>query len=345
MEFYIHPDIKEAFFRARALDVPPEIEGVKVIEREIAFWQSAGYDYVPLELSLRSHPHGMAGTQQAALRGSLFLDYTKSRGSSGWLETVTGAIGDLDELERFPWPDPDEVDYSPIERAAQALPNTMKLIIQPGRMFQAVWGYLGFTRFCEALADDTSLVGRMFERCCSLQVEVVRRAVDMDGVGGVWIGDDIAFSTGLVVPPETLHEHYYPWVRKIGAICRSRDLPFVFHSDGDITEALDALIDAGVHAIHPLEPGAMDITDTKRRVEGQLCLIGNIDLDFPLTRGSPKDVGKAVHRRIQETAPGGGFCIGSANSIPSFIPIANYEALRLESLRVGVYPITRPEEE
>ena len=71
---------------------------------------------------------------------------------------------------------------------------------------------------------------------------------------------------------------------------------FVFHSDGYLWEVIDDLIDLGINALHPIEPKAMDIIDVKRHCRGRICIIGNIDLGYTLTRGcllytspSPRD--------------------------------------------------------
>ena len=340
MEFYIHPDIKDRFFEKMRIPVQPELEGWKNVEREIGFWLNAGYDYVPIELSLRHHPEHQRGPATQIARENLFLDYTRRSGSGGWLEKVKGIIADTDDAIHFPWPTAQEVDYSPLERIETLLPADVKVIAQPGRMFQAVWALMGFEQFCISLYTNYALVQRMFEKCCSLQLEVVRRALEYDCVGAVWVGDDLAFSGGLMIERKLFEKLLFPWLSRMGSLCRERNTPFLFHSDGDIREILDDLVEAGVDAVHPIEPKVMDIRETKDALTGRLAVIGNIDIDFPLTRGAPEDVRRHVRQTIASVAPGGGFCIGSANSIPSYIPFENYMALRDESLVSGAYPIS-----
>ena len=341
MEFYIHTDIKEQFLERSRLRVPPEIEGQKNVEREIVFWRSAGYDYVPIELSLRYHPKRFRGTIQQVARENLFLDYTRKSASRGWVERVKGLISSVDDVDRFPWPDADQVDFSPLERIASVLPAGMRVIAQPGRMFQAVWALMGFEEFCVALFDDYPLVERLFEKCCSLQLDVIERTLSHDCVGGVWVGDDLAFSGGLMIRKEHFVKLLFPWISRVGELCRKRDRLFLYHSDGDIRELVDDFIDSGVHALHPIEPQIMDIGAVKAAINGKMAVVGNIDLDFPLTRGTPIDVRHGVRKTIEAVATGGGFCIGSANSIPSYIPFENYMALREESLSAGAYPVSK----
>ena len=79
----------------------------------------------------------------------------------------------------------------------------------------------------------------------------------------------LAYTSGLMVGPDTLRQHLFPWVRKMGDLCRARDIPFLYHSDGVLWPLLDDLIGCGVTALHPIEPKAMDIAEVKRRAGGR----------------------------------------------------------------------------
>ena len=83
----------------------------------------------------------------------------------------------------------------------------------------------------------------------------------------------------------------------------------------------------------------MDIVELKAGVGGRLCVMGNIDLAYTLTRGSPEEVAEEVRMRLRQVAPGGGYILGSSNSVPEYVPLANYQAMRETALRYGVYPI------
>jgi uroporphyrinogen decarboxylase len=105
-----------------------------------------------------------------------------------------------------------------------------------------------------------------------------------------------------------------------------------------VTQALPDLIACRLDALHPIEPKAVAIAAVKREFGDRLALLGNIDVDL-LTRGSPGEVPTQVRQRIQEVAPGGGFAIGSSNSIPDYVPLENYRTLVEAALEFGRYPI------
>jgi uroporphyrinogen decarboxylase len=84
----------------------------------------------------------------------------------------------------------------------------------------------------------------------------------------------------------------------------------------------------------------MDINCLKDRVGDRLCLIGNIDLGHTLTLGKPEDVRRQVLRRIRDLAPGGGYCVGSSNTVTNYVPLENFRAMVETTFAYGRYPVT-----
>ena len=76
----------------------------------------------------------------------------------------------------------------------------------------------------------------------------------------------------------------------------------------------------------------------KEKVGDKLCLIGNIDLDR-LSRGTPKEIELMVKDRIRTLAPGGGYCVGSSNTVAPFVKLENYKAMIDATFKYGQYPI------
>jgi uroporphyrinogen decarboxylase len=46
-----------------------------------------------------------------------------------------------------------------------------------------------------------------------------------------------------------------------------------------------------------------------------------------------------VKEKIRVGAVGGGYCVGSANSVTAYVPLANYQAMREAAFRYGAYPL------
>lgn len=325
-EVNIHPTIKSAVLGKPVSDLRTEVE----------FWLAAGYDYVPVHVGLPMYLQQLDGQRASdALRGGRNVQLVAE-----WGEEKAGAITCEDEFEAFPWPTLDDMGLSVLDEVHSYLPPGARVIgALIAAIFTQVWQLMGFETFCLALGDQPALVEKMFDKVGTIQYEVFDSMVRSHSVGAIWVTDDVAYTEGLMVSPSVLRRHLFPWFERMGQAARQADLPLIYHSDGVLYPVLDDIVACGFNAIHPIEPKAMDIEDMKRKIGHKLCLIGNIDLSYTLTRGTPQEVEEEVKLRLRTIAPGGGYCLGSSNSIPDYVPVENFNAMREATFKYGSYPI------
>ncbi len=313
------------------------------IEDEAEFFLSAGYDCVPVLFGMKLTMSELA----AAAKGDAPMrvaegHYAADRSQTSvrlWAEEGEGPIRDDASFDDFPWPDPDAYAYANLTRLGEILPSEAKVVPLVGYIFAAAWMLMGFERFCYDLADGAPLATKVVRRLGELHQRVVENLLQFDCVGAICMPDDMAYTTSLMVRPEFLREHVFPWHKRIGDAVRSKDLPYLFHSDGRYLPVIDDLVECGYNAIHPCEPSSMDIVELKRRYGDRLCLCGNINLDSTLTRGTPEEVEEEVKLRIRTVGPGGGYCCGSSNSVTEYVPYENYLAMLRATEQYGKYPL------
>jgi len=82
----------------------------------------------------------------------------------------------------------------------------------------------------------------------------------------------------------------------------------------------------------------MDIVKVKRMYGDRLCLAGNVSNEL-LRIGTPSDVEATVMKLIQEVGPGGGYAVGSGNSVTDWTKFENFIAMREATFKYGRYPI------
>ena len=193
-------------------------------------------------------------------------------------------------------------------------------------------------RFWTTLGTDSALAVALLEKLQALQIVAIERATDHPAVGAFLLDDDLAHCGGPLENPRFSGRTCSRSTSGSAKSSTAAGLPFIMHTDGKVTQVLPDLIACGLDALHPIEPKAMDIAAVKREYGDRLALLGNIDVDL-LTRGSPEEIRADVQGRIRAVAPGGGFAIGSSNSIPDYVPLENYRALIEASLAFGCYPI------
>jgi uroporphyrinogen decarboxylase len=323
----VHPILKEAIL-GRPL---------RTAEDEVAFWLKAGYDYVPIEQGLqltdairRQSMHEMKAN---------YATGTEDKQTRYWATEGKGLITTSAEFEAFRWPDPDSLDYSAFERIGKLLAPEIKVIAVLGKIFSCVWWLMGMEGLSMALVDEPDLVPRMFEKVGRFQRRVFENLLKYDCVGAFWHADDIAFATQLLVSPSILRTHLFPWYKEMNRVAHEKGRQVVYHSDGALQAVMEDIVGCGFDGLNPIEPKAMDINEVKAKYGSKITIIGNIDLGYTLTRGTPQEVREEVRQRIHDLAPGGGYAVASSNSVPEYVPLANYNALREATFEYGAYPI------
>ncbi|MDY6914351.1 MAG: uroporphyrinogen decarboxylase family protein [Planctomycetota bacterium] len=197
-----------------------------------------------------------------------------------------------------------------------------------------VWHSMGYETFATTLLVDHKVVEHFMDRVTDWLAEAAIRLNDI-GFDFIWAADDIAFKTQPFFSPALYREHLLPYTMKVA---KEIKLPWIYHSDGNLLPLLDDLLSQGMDAIHPLEPGAMDIDELKRRWGDKITLVGNIDLNT-LSLGTPEQTRQEVKDRICRLGPGYGYILSSGNSISDYCKPENVLAMVNTIKELGHYPL------
>jgi uroporphyrinogen decarboxylase len=308
---------------------------VRDVKSDVEFWLKAGYDYIYLRPDYE-FPHTIPpATNTGRPQYTVNLeDESKSESVGG-----PGAISRREDLDSYPWPDPETDDfYKPLREIEACLPQGMGLVTGVGGIFTRVWLLLGLEKFSFALVEQPEMIAEMFRRVGEIQCAVLKKLLKDTKPIAIWYGDDLAYTESLMVSPRVYRQYLFPWMEKLAAIAHEAGLPFIFHSDGRLWDVIPDLIALGVNALHPIEPKAMDINEVKAKYGDKLALIGNIDMNL-LAMGTPEQVREQVRQRIKDLAPGGGYLVGANPGIAYYVKPENYDAMRQAVFDFGAYPI------
>lgn len=243
-------------------------------------------------------------------------------GESGLAFYGDGRIKCRADLDCLQLPDPDSAGFLAPARHFLAQAEDFARCASCRLGVSPTYLSMGQEAFSLALYDDPDLVDELLHRYTSWSAAVMRQVCSM-GFDVVWTADDIAFKNGLLLSPRMFRERILPHIRKVA---ESITIPWIFHSDGNITAVLDDLVDLGIAGLHPVEPGAMDIRALKRRFGNRLCLVGNVDVNT-LSAGTPADVEAEVRGLLRDLAPGGAYILSSGNSLAVYCRIENIRAM------------------
>jgi uroporphyrinogen decarboxylase len=317
---------------------------VSTVKDEVDFAVAAGYDFVHFEIGLRPLWRNRAFADKNAApvlkvekaRYSVINDTDNERAWAN--EGSKGVVTDEKEFEEFGWPTVADFDFSVLTEAKKYMPPEMKCLVTCDGVYTPIWLLMGGEFFYRSLVKNPAFIAKMFERVGAMQYKLIEKILSFDIVGALRSNDDIAYNAGTLVSPKHLRQYVFPWLKTIGDLCKKKDIPLIFHSDGNLMAVIDDLVAAGIKGLHPIQPNAMDIIELKKKYGDKLCFLGNIDMDI-MTRCEPKDVEALVLKNLKNIAPGGGYILGASNSVPEYIPVKNYNAMRETALKYGQYPI------
>lgn len=242
----------------------------------------------------------------------------------------------IEESDSYEIPDIRRVSGELIRRFAQE--TDLFVFAQIGGPISMVNEMIGMEDYMVYSLTNTEEIRSLAEKIMVYEVQKAKLFLD-SGANGILMADDMAFNSGLFLPPHIMEEVAYPiYEEAIRAIKAYKDVPIVLHTDGNITLALDRIVELGFDGIQSLQPSAgMDIRKVKETYGEKLCLIGNIDLDYIMTFGTPQEVKETVETTIRQAAGGSGFILSTCNILVDIIPpenaIAMYEAAEAFDMR------------
>ncbi len=328
IELFLDPEVQQAvcdrFGLEEGLD---RADPYFPLQRQIAVQSFLGYDFIrcgPENVDMPVNQQAAGDTADLARDGGrLFLDENR------------GPVTTWEEFEKYPWPDPEKIATRNLEWYEKNLPEGMCIIAGGGfgHFAEHLTWLMGYTTFCTAIFEQRDLVRAIFEKVLDLNVRAASLMTEFDCVRALWGSDDMGYKGGPLMSPDDLRELVFPGHKAMADIAHGAGRPYLLHSCGNLSLVMDDLIDGvGIDAKHSFEDTIELVTDAKHTYGRRIALLGGVDVDF-LCR-SDED---AVRRRVRETLkicqPGGGYCLGTGNSMANYIPLDNYLAMLDEGRR------------
>ncbi len=250
---------------------------------------------------------------------------------------LDGLIKKDSDLDLMAFPDPSEDSF--YDRAKRQVEEYREegLAIYANCRFgiSGVLYSMGLEGLSYALYENPSLIDRVLERYVDWNCRVVEKLNEI-GIDFIVSYDNIAYNSGPMVSPQVFREVFLPKIKQVDQVCK---LPWVTHICGNIMPIIEDVLAMGVSGIHPLEPGCMDLKTAKEQYGHRVCLWGNIDLRYTLTRGTPEEVDAEVRQRIMEGGPNGGYILGSGCDLPDYCKVENIIAMAEAVRKYGHYPL------
>jgi uroporphyrinogen decarboxylase len=196
----------------------------------------------------------------------------------------------------------------------------------------------GLTQLMIDYYEDRPFFDRMFtffqdyalRLLTSLMEEGVRH------VFGTWFYASLSAGWGIRI----FREVFTPLIKQHAELVHRYGGIYHIYDDGKMMETLAEYVAAGADIVETLTPppvGDVDLAEAKRLYGDRTCLKGSIDLLYVIKQGTPELIEETVRRAIEAAAPGGGFILGSSDSIRDGTPQENVRAYFAAAHKYGAY--------
>jgi uroporphyrinogen decarboxylase len=267
--------------------------------------------------------------------------FAKSRPYQGMEMISDGQIKTEDDLEKIKLPDPqDDALYRPAMEFITRFRNdkvandkALGVVCRMG--ISNTYLSMGMGHFCLTLYDNPEFVLRVIDVFNDWCCHVVEKVNEL-GFDFMIVPEDMAWKSAPLFSPEMIREFFLPRMRRFAERVK---IPWIYHSDGNIMLIIEDLLSLGMNGLANIEPGAMDIGQLKKDYGQRVCLMGNIDLHYTLTLGTPEETEAEVRQRIEEVGVGGGYILASSNGLTSYCKPENVMAMNNALLKYGHYSV------
>ena len=299
------------------------------LKRAIRVQRCLGYDYVRQGLDAVDMPLHRAETVDTA--------GLQREGGRSFMDERKGPISNWEEFEKYPWPDPSKFTTRALDWYEENMPDDMCVIGSGGfaHFAELVTWLMGYETLCYTLYDNRDLVRAIADRLIEIYTASLQLLLEFDRVKVIWGSDDLGFKTGTLISPRDLREFVLPGHKKMAAMSHAAGRPYLLHACGKLEAIMEDLIeDVKIDAKHSFEDTIEDVRDTKKRYGDRIALLGGIDVDF-LCRADEEKIRRRVRETLDMCHPGGGYCLGTGNSVANYIPVDSYLVMVDEGRRYG----------
>ena len=332
IELFLDDEVKDIICeRFNLLEEINGIDSFSDLKKEIKIQRFLGYDYVRCGLDDFDMPLDKLSVADTAEIGRV--------GGREFINQREGPISSWEEFEKYPWPDPGICRSTKLDWYEKNLPDDMCVIGSGGfaHFAEFLSWLMGYETLCYALYEERDLVEAISMKLLDIYDVVIRRLLEFDRVKIIWGSDDMGFRGGPLISPDDLREFVLPGHKLMADLSHQAGRPYLLHSCGNLDLIMEDLIEeVGIDARHSFEDTIEDVVAANKKYGDRIAILGGIDVDF-LCRANEQEIRSKVRLTLDKCMPGGGYCLGSGNSIANYIPLDNYLVMLDEGRKYAGY--------
>ncbi len=179
------------------------------------------------------------------------------------------------------------------------------------------------------LAAYPDEAGTLLARCGDFSVLLAEKALERYAVDWLWLGDDVAGQSTMMMSPALWREAIKPHLARVAAVGKKHGLPVAHHCCGALLPIIPDLIEIGVSVLNPIQCGCPGNEPRHLKAEfgAQLTFMGGVDTVELLPNATALEVRRATEDLIDVLGQGGGFILAASHTVPPETPDNNIFAM------------------
>ena len=270
-----------------------------------------------------------------------------------WIENESGGYWDfcdfplkdatIEEIEKFPFPNPDDYDYQLIANLSEKYKDYCVILGSAG-IPDIINGTSMLRSMEQVLIDfmlDEPACIRLIERRVEILLEIMRRSLEIANgkIDMLWMGDDLGTQHRPLISIELFRKYIRPNHQKFIDLAKEYNIPVMVHSCGSSSWAFDDFIEMGVSVMDTLQPEAENMQPEylKKTFGEKLAFHGCISTAGPVAYGTVNKVEKSVKETLEIMMPGGGYMFAPTHQLQDNSPTENVLKMYESAIKYGKY--------
>lgn len=273
-----------------------------------------------------------------------------------WETSISGIVGtvtkhplaSLDRLDDYQPPDPETdsgkgpVDWDQVAAKITNSKAAGQLTmggLRHGHTFQQLVDIRGYENLLFDMFDENPKLWTLIEMVEAFNLAIINRYVDLD-VEWMSYAEDLGMQNGPMISPEMFRKYIKPSYERMISPAKEKGCIIHMHSDGDIRDLVDDLIDGGINSVN-LQDLVNGIDWIKDTLAGKVCIDLDIDRQDITPNGTPQQVDALIREEVEKLGCREGGLMMIYGLYPG-VPLENVKALMDAMERYAFYYQNKP---
>ncbi|MFO7871545.1 MAG: uroporphyrinogen decarboxylase family protein [Kiritimatiellia bacterium] len=220
---------------------------------------------------------------------------------------VDNPLADWNKFDQYRPPSPAEhdgwgpIDWKQIRKEMSAARRQSRLAqasLRHGHTFMTLMYLRGYENLVFDMHDRNPRLPELVNMVKEFNLGLVHRYVE---AGAEWMAypEDLGMQTGPMLSPEHFRQYIKPVYRNLIAPAREAGCVIHMHSDGDVRDLSNDLIDAGMEVLN-IQDLVNGIEWVKQNLKNRVCIDLDIDRQSVTRFGTPGQIHDHIRTAVQE---------------------------------------------